>query len=280
MNGPPRLRDSSWSRARALLLAAEDDVPEAGARQRALQGLGLATASSVAATAIAAKTMGATKAAAVGAPAALSNVSVMLMVGKVVAVIASVVVCAAVAPSMWRHFAKAPERSLIHKKRPDAVASASIGQPNAVADDAPLATMSKGAAVEARRQPVVGASKGPSDSSSASARVGALRGVNLPVRERAASIPLAPRTTESALIVQAEKALAAHDPRVAIAVITQYRTAYVNRRFDEEASVLAIDALVQSGAKVEAVREGNTFLSAHPRSTYRARVQSLMHAAK
>ncbi|GAC1351981.1 MAG: hypothetical protein NVSMB1_10310 [Polyangiales bacterium] len=104
--------------------------------------------------------------------------------------------------------------------------------------------------------------------------------MNLPVRERAASIPLAPRTTESALIVQAEKALAAHDPRVAIAVITQYRTAYVNRRFDEEASVLAIDALVQSGAKVEAVREGNAFLSAHPRSTYRARVQSLMHAAK
>jgi hypothetical protein len=96
-----------------------------------------------------------------------------------------------------------------------------------------------------------------------------------------------PATTSSPLALgdelkyldEAREALARSDPWAALQALDVYHERVANPRFDEESTVLRIDALVASGRWQSAERLSERFLAVHPESTYAQHIRSVLRSA-
>jgi hypothetical protein len=80
---------------------------------------------------------------------------------------------------------------------------------------------------------------------------------------------------ELAMIERARSALAAGDPRAALAALDDYEAKYEVPIFGEEATVLRIEALRARGDRAESAALAARFLAVHPSSPLAQRVRSL-----
>jgi hypothetical protein len=91
--------------------------------------------------------------------------------------------------------------------------------------------------------------------------------------------PLPPRglAGELAFLDEARKALAARDPRRALARLDAYDAAYPRGALSQEATILRIEALMAAGDTSRARELGHRFLEAHPNAVQGGRVRTLLH---
>jgi hypothetical protein len=95
------------------------------------------------------------------------------------------------------------------------------------------------------------------------------------------AVPSAPPKTSSIAdelrkIEEARRALATGKPKDALRLVAEYRRAYPKAALREEADVIRIAALDASGRRNEARAEARVFLSAHPKSPHRARLERIV----
>lgn len=113
-----------------------------------------------------------------------------------------------------------------------------------------------------------GAGEGPRVEGAEAAGIGGAAGGPVPVEEG-----------ESALVRRAQEALAS-SPARALKLADEHLARHPGGMFAQEREVIAISALVALGRASEARRRASAFLSAHPRSAYRPRVEALVPQAK
>ncbi len=97
-----------------------------------------------------------------------------------------------------------------------------------------------------------------------------------PVRRSVSDDADATIQDELAMIDSARAALTAKRPEETLARVETYRRRFRSGRFNEEADVLEIQALVAMGRRDEAMAKGHRFLRSHPDSAYNRRAQSAL----
>jgi len=81
---------------------------------------------------------------------------------------------------------------------------------------------------------------------------------------------------ELSVLESARRALVGGDARRTLRLLDEYSHKFAKPRLNSEASVLRIEALVQSGNRARALELGREFLSRHAGSPYERRVRSLI----
>jgi hypothetical protein len=71
-----------------------------------------------------------------------------------------------------------------------------------------------------------------------------------------------------------------NDPARALEIVDAYRQTVSPRAFDEEASVIAIEASERTGDTARAQREADRFFVTYPHSAYRSRIDALLSASR
>jgi hypothetical protein len=105
------------------------------------------------------------------------------------------------------------------------------------------------------------------------------KAVQTPTRASAASdeTPPAPSLSDELRHMDSvRRALASGNPSLGLERIAEYREDFPRGRFHQEATVLRIQALVQSGQSGQARSEAERFISAHPKSAAAKRVRTLV----
>jgi hypothetical protein len=101
-----------------------------------------------------------------------------------------------------------------------------------------------------------------------------------PPRRPAAALP-EPATpsglsAELAAVDRARRALQASDAREALRQLDAYEARFVPPRFEQEATLLRVEALVALGASDQARAIAESFLANEPESTYAQRIRSIL----
>jgi hypothetical protein len=225
----------------ALLEASRRERPSARAQVRALRALGVAAA---------ATTIGTT------APVAAATKSGLTFLGKIaiLSLVGGGVVAGGVAVRAVRNDARAPLA------------------PAAVAVARPASAAPPGSARKSDENPVPTPSAmtppPPADVS--------------PVHAGAPPRPPRPAASNDALAAQlkalelAHRALAAHDPRSALALLDRYRAQFPGGSLSSEATVLRVQALLESGDRARAQALVDAYVSAHPDSPYARRLEEIV----
>jgi hypothetical protein len=270
MNGPPRLLDEPRDDlAVQLLRSARGDAPTEQSRSRALATAAVASGAGGAAVgaSLASKTYaflrwlglgalgGTLTAAAISHFAAGSGSSAKRAVGAMTEH-GSAAAPASESPPQRARAARATEPSTrVHVA---SVAAKPVTRSPAASSDAAIT-----------RDRTTAAGGAPADSA------------------RAAFAPLAPATSaashdtfaaELAQIDAARRALARGDANGALRLIAHYELSYPAPHFDQEATVVRIEALKLSGRAATAERVGRAFIAAHPDSALAPRVRTLIGA--
>jgi hypothetical protein len=222
----------------ALLEASRQERPSALAQARALRALGAAAAATIGATTLPAAA--ATK----GGLTFLSKIVILSLVGG--GVMTGGVVVRAV-----RHRAQASLTSSV--ARPAPAAPARLDEP-ANTGTSPLMVASP--------------------SSSPEIAISPLNGRALPrLLHRPASSSDSTLAQELKALELPYRALEAHDPRSALALLDRYRVQFPGGSLSSEATVLRARALLESGDRAEAQALVDAFVSAHPKSPYARRLE-------
>jgi hypothetical protein len=229
-----------------LLRSALHDAPRGDSRQRLLVSLGVASGAMTAAAA--AEGAGATGAA-VKAGAGVSGAFVAKWIG--VGVVAAGITTGAAA----------------------VVSELASDQAAGVAPSASAARTMPNAAVATQRpepQPL-SATDRPRDEPANAAATGAPRGSG-------AAMPAAVpgMAAEVRVLDRAREALRAGDSAGAMRALDEHGDRFADGALGEEAELLRIEALLERGALEAAAAGAESFLAAHPKSSHRARVRSLL----
>jgi outer membrane protein assembly factor BamD (BamD/ComL family) len=81
---------------------------------------------------------------------------------------------------------------------------------------------------------------------------------------------------EIAMLDQARSTIDQGDPAHGLSILDAYATRFPHPVMGPEASILRIEALVKTGDRAGAKREGDAFLHANPASPYAPRIKSLL----
>ena len=100
-----------------------------------------------------------------------------------------------------------------------------------------------------------------------------------PPRRASTPLPPVPLGDELKYLDAARDALARSDPSSALQALDIYHERMAHPRFEEEASVLRIDALVAAGRAEYAQRLGERYLASYPESAYAQHVRSVLRSA-
>jgi hypothetical protein len=87
--------------------------------------------------------------------------------------------------------------------------------------------------------------------------------------------PVPSLADELALLARAKRTLA-RDPEQALSLATEHERAFAHGKFVEEREVIAIEALMRSGARELAMERAATFRAAYPRSTHLDRLRVIL----
>jgi TolA-binding protein len=94
-----------------------------------------------------------------------------------------------------------------------------------------------------------------------------------PVRTRPAASTTVDLREEIQLLDRARAAVRAGEPNEALSLLAKYDRRYPRGQFRQEAQVIRVEALEQSGRKKAAVELGKKFVAAHPESPHVERVE-------
>jgi TolA-binding protein len=83
-------------------------------------------------------------------------------------------------------------------------------------------------------------------------------------------------SSEVALLDPARHAIAAHDPKSALAALDGYDRTFPRGALAQEATLLRIEALLQAGDRPRATTLGDTFLRGDPKGPYAKRVHEML----
>lgn len=275
MNGPPRLMDERRDDlAGRLLRSARGDAPPEQSRRRALATA--AVVSSAAGSAAAGTTLA----------SKMSTSLKWLGLGA----LGGTLCAAAIA-----HFA--PASNANDTRALDAATTRGSAVAPAPKTQSPRARPAGGAPLRAvtpnTRAPVAGVAKAVTRSPATSPDVASARERMTTIGGApagsacAAFAPVAPATSaapsdtfaaELAQIDAARRALARGDADGALRIITRYELAYAAPHFDQEATLLRVEALKLSGRAAAAERVGRAFIATHPASALAPRVRTLIGA--
>ena len=92
--------------------------------------------------------------------------------------------------------------------------------------------------------------------------------------------PLTPSAGEVTVLDRAREALRAGDSAGAMRALDEHGKRFADGTLGEEAELLRIEALLERGERRAAAAEARRFLAAHPQSSHRARVRSLLRRAR
>jgi hypothetical protein len=222
----------------ALLEASRQERPSAWAQARTFRALGAAAATTIGTATLPAA------AAAKGGLTFLSKIVILSLVGGGV-MTGGVVVRAA------RHRAQASLTSAVARPAPAAPAR----------NDEPANTVTTPLTV-------------PSPSSSPAIAISPSDGHAPPrLLRRPASSSDSTLARELKALELPYRALEAHDPRSALALLDRYRVQFPGGSLSSEATVLRARALLESGDRAEAQALVDAFVSAHPKSPYARRLE-------
>src|SRR5207237_1031209 len=87
--------------------------------------------------------------------------------------------------------------------------------------------------------------------------------------------PMSDIRAQIALIDEARSAVSRHDPAAALRAVDLYGTRYPGGAFDQEASVIRIEALDQNGNHARAASLARSFLAKHPASAHAKRLERI-----
>jgi hypothetical protein len=241
MNGPVRLREEGSALERELTSSADIDLPIEGAKQRAFATLGIVVGASV-------------------APAVATAIAKRAIFGihisstiKVVGVLALASATAVGGYELRAHRAAtraSDAHSLVVPERPVSVAP-HIDLP------APIEV------------PVTTPTETPKPLPTSAA----------PHDTTANPRPHHDDIAELDWIDRAQSALKTNPSR-ALEIVDGYRQSVSPRAFDEEATVIAIDASERTGDPERARREADQFFVAYPHSAYRSRIDALLNGGQ
>lgn len=292
-----RLVDESTSDfERAVLASSAEDGPEAGACNRALAGLGLATTAVAVAASTQAAAVASGSAAGAGTsslvPTAAKGSAVLLAKWTGVVVIGSAIAIGSVqyvrgvdergttvssaapvprdkVPSTTVPPARAAAQVMIA-----ASAAAKVENPPTVAAGAP-STADRGATAPAAAHEVVipapGAVTNPAPRNEGNAASAA-------PTSPAPESKLEPVAMQLEALSTIRAALAAGDAPGAIKLIDAFEAQHPSSPLIEEATVLRIDALVDAGRRAEAAAVAGAFAKAYPTSAYGDHVRSKINS--
>jgi hypothetical protein len=256
MTEPRRLFDEAESELeRSLLEAGTDYRSPIGARQRTLEALGI-TASAYGSIRI-------------RRPSLLANV------GGVKAVLAATALAAAAVPAGYYAFEKEEARTSVPS--PPAAAAAS----NTAASKAPAAAVKQRVSsdleegsldpAETQAPPAPAAPKEPSFEKAPKPAPGATpRAQDKPVESKPARAGLA---AELGALEAARAALGRRDATRALALLDAHARDFPRGRLKQEAEVMRIDALAESGQRAAARQRAQAFLGRSPNSVLAGRVR-------
>lgn len=99
-----------------------------------------------------------------------------------------------------------------------------------------------------------------------------------PIAAPSASHDSRPHHDDSAELGWIDRAQSAlkSDPAKALEIVDEYRQTASPRAYDEEASVIAVEASERTGDTARAQREADQFLATYPHSAYRSRIDALL----
>ena len=223
----------------ALLEASRRERPSARAQARALRALGVAVGATTIGTTAPVAAAAATK----GGLTFLSKIVILSLVGG--GVVAGGATVRAV-----RHATQAPPRpAVVAVAKPVSPAPARTEESTAMSAST-LASPPSSASIEVPR-----------------VHAGAPPRLPRPV---SSNDPLA---RELKALELAHRALAAHDPRSALALLDRYRAQFPGGSLSSEATVLRAQALLESGDRAGAQAVADAYVSAHPDSPYAKRLK-------
>jgi hypothetical protein len=266
MKEPNRLLESSDSEVERLLLRAGRDHAPRGAKRRALA----AATGALAATTL---TAGNAAGAAIAGKATAGATSVLSLKWIVVVGVASVGMVAGTAA--------------VHAVRAERAASAPVVTSGSATTRPHASRASLPAPPESSVAPVAATVPAPSASAMVvSPPVLAPAPPPPPValsQVRPVAPPSKPAAStgstsaaELAMLDDARGAISGGDPQRGLAILGAYGGRFPHGLMGPEAAILRIEALVSSGDRAQAKREGDAFLRANPTSPYASRVESLV----
>lgn len=247
MSGPVRLRESGSALERELTSSSDVDAPIEGAKGRAFAALGIGAVGASIAPGI--------------ATAAAKRAIFGIHLSSSVKIVSAVAIASATAVGGYEmHVHRAAEISANH--------------PNAVVVPAP--TISATPILPTPITPPVAIDPTPSALPKSVAAPSASHDAN---SREPAPRPHHDDSAELTWIDRAQSALK-NDPAHALEIVDEYRQTVSPRAFDEEASVIAIEASERTGDTARAQREADQFFVTYPHSAYRSRIDALLSAGR